>query len=493
MSPLRKVARNVFNLWRNKKSRPSIDELKPCLPFLKALLVLEDKEVLDLSPMHKVRDYWLDQHYLAVMKLFLQPVLEENHRTIHEHGKFICKSNHFESPVMTIYGPGEDVICNQDELTFIYQITDAVVGEGVLEVLASLLKPFEPKFGFENHCSFLWPESKLKILNEAAWTLSNITAGNQYHIMSVVQSGCFARLVKLFYHGSVGLRVQAFWPIRDVVMGGSLEDVSSFSMAGSLFQSLAIVELLKINDEGILMALLKLIEIILKISNKIEETENEENPSENLKMLHSRCLDKVDIRWLLWAQQWFEDMEVVKELQKLRGETSFSRVKNEVDRIIAEYYPDVVSILIDEINREIAAQGEKVEDLKSKKVDEAIIDSEVEALLALKREFKALIGTDRKPTTAPVVTAVKPVDQISSEIAAQVDKVDKEMKKLLHLKSKFMVLTGADWKPATALPVSRVMTPVKDNGKANDEKELLKKPQEQEYSFLISGTLPTPK
>ncbi|XP_065564715.1 uncharacterized protein LOC136030028 isoform X2 [Artemia franciscana] len=73
-------------------------------------------------PMHKCMSYWLDQHYLAVMKLFLQPVLEENHRTIQEHGKFICKSNHFESPVMTIYGPGEEVICNQDELTFIYQI-----------------------------------------------------------------------------------------------------------------------------------------------------------------------------------------------------------------------------------------------------------------------------------------------------------------------------------------------------------------------------------
>jgi len=49
---------------------------------------------------------------------------------------------------------------------------------------------------------------------------------------------------------------------------------------------------------------------------------------------------------LLWAQQWFEDMEVVKELQKLRGETSFSTVKNEVDRIIAKYYSDVVNFVL---------------------------------------------------------------------------------------------------------------------------------------------------
>ncbi|KAK2716429.1 hypothetical protein QYM36_010848, partial [Artemia franciscana] len=63
----------------------------------------------DLSnPLGKVAYYWLDQNYLAVLKLFLQTVLEQNRRTIDEHGKFICLSNHFESPVMSIYGPGED-------------------------------------------------------------------------------------------------------------------------------------------------------------------------------------------------------------------------------------------------------------------------------------------------------------------------------------------------------------------------------------------------
>ena len=72
-----------------------------------------------------------------------------------------------------------------------------MVSQGVLEVLAHLLKPFEPKFGFKIDCSFYWPESKLRLLNEAAWTLSNITAGYQCHIESVVQSGCFAHLVKV--------------------------------------------------------------------------------------------------------------------------------------------------------------------------------------------------------------------------------------------------------------------------------------------------------
>ena len=48
-------------------------------------------------------------------------------------------------------------------------------------------------------------------------------------------------------------------------MGGSLEDVSSFAMDGSLFQGLAILELFKINDREILTTLLQLVEVILKV------------------------------------------------------------------------------------------------------------------------------------------------------------------------------------------------------------------------------------
>ncbi|KAK2701599.1 hypothetical protein QYM36_019760, partial [Artemia franciscana] len=147
MSPLRKVARNLFNICRNKKSRPSIDKLKLCLPFLKALLVSEDKEVLGVSNDH------------------IQLVVE---------GEVIARL------IELLKVDDTDII-----LPALHCIGNIVTGTD-----------FQPKFGFENDCSFHWPESKLKILNEAAWTLSNITGGNQYHIESVVQSGFFAHLVK---------------------------------------------------------------------------------------------------------------------------------------------------------------------------------------------------------------------------------------------------------------------------------------------------------
>ncbi|XP_065562496.1 bifunctional glutamate/proline--tRNA ligase-like [Artemia franciscana] len=130
------------------------------------------------------------------------------------------------------------------------------------------------------------------------------------------------------------------------------------------------------------------------------------------------------------------------------------------------------------INSEIAVQGDKVRDLKSKKADKATIDSEVKSLLALKAEFKALTGSDWKPTTAPVVTAAKSANQSNSEIAAQGEKVrdlkskkadkatiDSEVKSLLVLKAEFKALTGSDWKP-TAAPV---VTAAKSANQINSE------------------------
>ncbi|XP_065583903.1 peroxiredoxin-1-like, partial [Artemia franciscana] len=52
----------------------------------------------------------------------------------------------------------------------------------------------------------------------------------------------------------------------------------------------------------------------------------------------SPCLDKVEIKWLSWLPYWLGDWQVLKELQKLQR-TSFSGVKEESARIIAEYYP----------------------------------------------------------------------------------------------------------------------------------------------------------
>ena len=52
---------------------------------------------------------------------------------------------------------------------------------------------------------------------------------------------------------------------------------------------------------------------------------------------------------------------------------------------------------VEELNDKIVAQGNKVRDLKAAKADKAAVKAEVDALLALKTEFKAAFGSEWKP------------------------------------------------------------------------------------------------
>ncbi|CAH2002238.1 unnamed protein product [Acanthoscelides obtectus] len=119
-----------------------------------------------------------------------------------------------------------------------------------------------------------------------------------------------------------------------------------------------------------------------------------------------------------------------------------------------------------ELLGKIAAQGDKVRDLKVKKADKATIDTEVKTLLALKADFKALTGKEWKPgmtpasTADPVSTSGENENDLLQKIAEHGEKVrdlktkkadksaiDQEVKTLLQLKADFKNLTGKEWKP----------------------------------------------
>ncbi|XP_046740941.1 bifunctional glutamate/proline--tRNA ligase [Diprion similis] len=119
-----------------------------------------------------------------------------------------------------------------------------------------------------------------------------------------------------------------------------------------------------------------------------------------------------------------------------------------------------------DLSAKVAAQGEKVRELKAAKAEKKVIEQEVKTLLALKAEYKAATGADWKPGAAPVPAATKTTNSnrsaeiISSEILKQGDKVrqlkaekaekklvEVEVKTLLNLKAEYKSATGEDWKP----------------------------------------------
>ena len=59
------------------------------------------------------------------------------------------------------------------------------------------------------------------------------------------------------------------------------------------------------------------------------------------------------------------------------------------------YY--VLSLAAADLDAQITAQGNKIRDLKSQKAAKDVIDTAVKSLLALKAEFKRVVGKDWDP------------------------------------------------------------------------------------------------
>lgn len=142
----------------------------------------------------------------------------------------------------------------------------------------------------------------------------------------------------------------------------------------------------------------------------------------------------------------------------------------------------------DELNKEIADQGDKVRKLKEAKASKDEVNAQVQVLLALKKDYKEATGSEWKPSTenkssskesqsksvanspeksqtptakssSPPASA-PPGNNILIQIAAQGDKVralksakaskntiDEEVSTLKTLKQNYKNVTGVEWKP----------------------------------------------
>ena len=140
------------------------------------------------------------------------------------------------------------------------------------------------------------------------------------------------------------------------------------------------------------------------------------------------------------------------------------------------------------INDDIAAQGDKVRQLKSDKADKEAVKTAVDVLLSLKAKFKSETGLDWKPgmkPPAPVEAASSGADdgdKLNEDITEQGNKVrdlkskkadkaeiDAAVKQLLELKAKYKSATGKDWKPGTHQPKTKATTPPKDAGQGKGQ------------------------
>ncbi|XP_022913832.2 bifunctional glutamate/proline--tRNA ligase [Onthophagus taurus] len=162
--------------------------------------------------------------------------------------------------------------------------------------------------------------------------------------------------------------------------------------------------------------------------------------------------------------------------------------------------PSNASLEEDKLLVKIKDQGDKVRDLKSKKVSKTEIDTEVKTLLHLKSEYKALTGKDWKPENGSKTSSNLPMatpsnvsleeDKLLGKIKDQGNKIrelkskksdksiiDGEVKTLLGLKEQFKTVSGKDWKPgmepSKGLDTGTSYSAIEVNLKTNENEDLL--------------------
>lgn len=140
----------------------------------------------------------------------------------------------------------------------------------------------------------------------------------------------------------------------------------------------------------------------------------------------------------------------------------------------------------DNLNSKITEQGDKVRKLKEAKAPKDEINTQVQILLSLKKEYKEATGSDWKPATeaktaskevenkpaSAATSAPVPGNDILIQIANQGDKVrklkaekaskntiDEEVSTLKTLKQNYKNVTGVEWKPELKPQVEQKVFP----------------------------------
>ena len=131
--------------------------------------------------------------------------------------------------------------------------TDAVLAAQSVPVFAKLLQ-----------------HPKMNIVKEAAWTVSNITAGNSNQIQIVMDAGVLQPLIDILVKGDFKAQKEAAWAITNLTSGGTVPQIVQLCGEGVLKP---FCDLLAAKDDKTVGVVLDGVSNILATAEKLSEVD----------------------------------------------------------------------------------------------------------------------------------------------------------------------------------------------------------------------------
>jgi importin subunit alpha-1/8 len=224
ISFLRNIVWLMSNLCRNKNPAPSFEKIVQLMPALASLLNHEDKAIL--SDVCWALSYVTDDTTEKV-----QAVVNSG-----------CVPR----------------------LVFLLRVDDPSIVTPALRSIGNIVTG-------DDALANLLSNKKPNIVKEAAWTLSNITAGNHRQIQQTLDSGIFTSLVYVLEHGDFRAQREAAWAITNLTSGGTNEQIVELV---NKYQSVKpYTNLLTSNDPRIIQVVLTGLTALFRVADAVNGLE----------------------------------------------------------------------------------------------------------------------------------------------------------------------------------------------------------------------------
>jgi importin subunit alpha-2 len=178
------------------------------------------------------------------------------------------------------------------------------------------------------HPTALFSHSKGRIVKEAAWAVSNITAGNQKQIQAVIDAELIPHVVRVLDKGEFKVKKESVWVITNYTSGGSIQQIV-YLLNEQVLPPLC--AMLKVSDLKVAMVALEAVNNILLNAQRMNE------------------LDRVTLK--------IEECGGLDNIEDLQSHEN-SKIAQTAYEIIDQYFPQSDTEDVDEVAPAVQEGGE---------------------------------------------------------------------------------------------------------------------------------------